>query len=60
MSKNSGKMVLSVGTRKGEFVFSSDRSRREWKVSGPHHKGNEVYHMVYDRRNKALMASVNS
>ena len=53
-------MVLSVGTRKGAFIFTSDGNRKRWKVSGPHLKGNEVYHVVYDERNKAVMASVNS
>jgi hypothetical protein len=54
----SGKMCLLVGTKKGAFVFVSDRSRRTWKSSGPYLKGNEIYHMAYDRRNGKMLASV--
>jgi photosystem II stability/assembly factor-like uncharacterized protein len=53
-------MCLLVGTRKGAFVFTSDGGRRRWKLSGPHLKGNEIYHMAYDRRNGVTMASVTS
>jgi len=41
-------------------VLTSDSKRKEWKVSGPHLKGNEIYHMVYDRRNGAILASTTS
>jgi photosystem II stability/assembly factor-like uncharacterized protein len=34
-----------VGTKKGGFVLSSDGSRREWNISGPHFAGWEIYHM---------------
>ena len=34
-----------VGTRKGAFVLTSDERRRDWKVSGPHFGGWEVYHL---------------
>ena len=50
--------LLLVGTRKGAFVFSSKDGRRTWKASGPHFLGREVYHIVYDQRNKLLLASV--
>jgi photosystem II stability/assembly factor-like uncharacterized protein len=40
----SGVRVL-VGTRKGAFVLTSDGSRREWDVDGPHFPGWEVYHV---------------
>ncbi len=53
-------MCLLVGTRKGAFVFTSDESRKAWKSSGPHFKGKEIYHMAYDARSGALLASVNS
>ena len=51
-------VVLLVGTKKGGFVFTSDASRRHWKVSGPHLKGREVYHMAYDGRTGDILASV--
>ena len=47
-----------VGTKKGAFVFRSDRSRKRWKVSGPHFKGNEIYHVAYDKRSGNMLASV--
>jgi photosystem II stability/assembly factor-like uncharacterized protein len=34
-----------VGTRKGGFVLTSDGSRSDWKVDGPHFAGWEIYHM---------------
>ena len=50
--------LILVGTRKGAFVFSSTDGRRSWKASGPHFLGQEIYHVIYDRRNKLLLASV--
>ncbi|MDA4124699.1 MAG: exo-alpha-sialidase [Thaumarchaeota archaeon] len=52
--------LLLVGTAKGAFVLSSEDSRRTWKVSGPHFKGNEIYHLSHDPRNGMIFASVNS
>jgi hypothetical protein len=40
----SGVRVL-VGTRKGAFVLTSDGKREQWKVSGPHFAGWEIYHL---------------
>jgi hypothetical protein len=34
-----------VGTRKGAFILTSDGSRRQWDVSGPHFGGWEIYHL---------------
>ncbi len=34
-----------VGTKKGAFLLESDGARKEWKVSGPHFAGWEIYHM---------------
>jgi photosystem II stability/assembly factor-like uncharacterized protein len=36
---------LLVGTRKGAFVLTSDGTRKQWNVSGPHFAGWEVYHL---------------
>ena len=41
----SGVRVL-VGTRKGAFVLTSDGSRRDWDISGPHFPGWEIYHVA--------------
>ncbi len=35
-----------VGTRKGAFTLTSDGTRREWEVSGPHFAGWEIYHVA--------------
>ncbi|BET68091.1 hypothetical protein ASA1KI_30090 [Opitutales bacterium ASA1] len=34
-----------AGTKKGAFVIESDASRKDWKISGPHFAGWEIYHM---------------
>ncbi len=39
------KIRLLAGTRKGAFVLTSDGSRKEWEVSGPHFAGWEIYHL---------------
>ncbi len=38
-------MRVLVGTRKGAFILTSDGKRDQWKVSGPHFAGWEIYHM---------------
>ena len=52
---NSGDIILMVGTRKGAFLLTADRTRRNWSVSGPHHAGSDVYHMAYDDREKGTV-----
>ncbi len=39
------KVRVLVGTRKGGFILSSDGTRKNWEISGPHFSGWEVYHM---------------
>src|SRR6188508_1359294 len=39
------KIRLSVGTKKGAFILTSDGKRADWKVSGPHFAGWEIYHL---------------
>jgi photosystem II stability/assembly factor-like uncharacterized protein len=34
-----------AGTKKGAFVLESDGKRDDWKVTGPHFAGWEIYHM---------------
>ena len=36
---------LLVGTRKGAFILTADGKRKQWKISGPHFAGWEVYHL---------------
>jgi len=40
-----GSVRVLVGTRKGAFILSSDGKRNDWKISGPHFAGWEIYHM---------------
>ena len=36
---------LLVGTKKGAFILTADGKRADWKVSGPHFGGWEIYHL---------------
>jgi hypothetical protein len=45
-----GDAVVLVGTTKGAFLLSADKSRKRWNVSGPHFPGHVVYAMAYDGR----------
>ena len=42
--------LLLVGTMKGAFVFRSDKSRKKWKMEGPHFRGEAVYALLHDTR----------
>src|SRR5690606_3952798 len=35
-----------VGTRKGAFTLTSDGTRRDWTIEGPHFAGWQVYHLA--------------
>lgn len=39
-----------VGTTKGMFLYSSDEARHDWKLSGPHLGGWEIYSLLGDSR----------
>ena len=52
------KVCIFVGTRKGGFIFTSDKARKEWKVTGPHFKSWNVMHLNLDRRDGRLHAAV--
>jgi photosystem II stability/assembly factor-like uncharacterized protein len=53
-------VAVLVGTRKGLFVLTSDESRRDWKVEGPHLTGWEVFHAVRDPRDGTIHAATNN
>lgn len=38
-----------VGTRKGAFILVADGKRENWKVSGPHFSGWEIFHLKGSR-----------
>jgi len=39
------KVRILVGTKKGAFILTADGKRQNWKVSGPHFAGWEIYHL---------------
>ncbi len=39
-----------VGTRKGAWIYTSDESRRDWRVSQPIMPGYTIHHMAADTR----------
>jgi photosystem II stability/assembly factor-like uncharacterized protein len=43
-------LLLMVGTNKGAFFYHSDGERREWRLTGPHLLGWEVYSLLGDGR----------
>ncbi|HEU4561335.1 MAG TPA: hypothetical protein VFS20_26010 [Longimicrobium sp.] len=45
-----GDVLLMVGTMKGAFLFWSDAERREWRMEGPHFRGETVYSLAFDQR----------
>ncbi|HEX6040477.1 MAG TPA: hypothetical protein VFZ20_20640, partial [Longimicrobium sp.] len=45
-----GDVLLLVGTMKGAFLFHADAARREWRMSGPHFRGEAVYSIAFDQR----------
>lgn len=55
-SKN--KIIILVATRKGAWLFHSDRSRRTWRTDGPHFLGQIIHHMILDPRDgRTILAS---
>ncbi len=52
------KVLVMVGTRKGGFVFSSDRERKQWAVSEPLFKGWTVMHVQMDPRDRRMHAAL--
>jgi photosystem II stability/assembly factor-like uncharacterized protein len=53
-------VAVLVGTRKGLFVLTSDETRRDWEVEGPHLTGWEVFHAMRDPRDGTLHAATNN
>ncbi|MBI3287246.1 MAG: exo-alpha-sialidase [Chloroflexi bacterium] len=45
-----GTILLMVGTRKGLFIFSSNKARRRWQVEGPFIEGHRVFYATLDTR----------
>src|SRR5256885_1932631 len=53
-------VAVLVGTRKGLFVLTSDETRRDWNVEGPHLTGFEVFHATRDPRDGTVHAATNN
>jgi photosystem II stability/assembly factor-like uncharacterized protein len=49
-SSKAQEALLLVGTMKGAFVLRSDKSRKKWKIEGPHFRGEAVYALLHDTR----------
>lgn len=45
-------VALFISTKKGFWIFRSDRERRSWRMDGPHFLGNIVHHGVLDPRDE--------
>ena len=59
MAKNLSGVILTVGMKKGLFLFRSDIHRSRWRMSGPFLNGNEVNHATVDPRTGAVYATAN-
>ena len=56
MSKE--QLVLMVATRKGAWLYRSDKARETWRVDGPHFLGHIISHLVLDPRDgRTLLAA---
>ena len=49
------KQYLFVGTRKGAWIYTSNKARKKWEVDGPHHLGGIVNHLVLDPRDQKTL-----
>lgn len=52
------RLVVLVATRKGAWLLHGDRTRRTWKVDGPHFLGHTISHLQLDPRDgRTLLAA---
>ena len=49
------RLVLLIGTVKGVFLYHSDERRAEWKLTGPHLGGWEIFSVCGDSRNGRIL-----
>lgn len=49
-------LVLMIGTVKGIFLYQTNERRTEWKLSGPHLGGWEIFSVCGDNRNQRMLA----
>ena len=53
------RVLVLVGTRKGAFIFESNRARKKWQMSGPHFDSWAVNHLSFDKRTGVIFAALN-
>jgi len=56
-SSDKDKVILMVGTRKGGFVFTSDRQRKSWQAGDLQFKAWDVMNIILDPRDRRMHAS---
>ena len=57
-SSTKPRAAVLVATRKGAWIFQTDRNRKTWRVHGPHFLGHIVHHLMLDPRDgKTLLAA---
>jgi len=54
------KVVVTVGTKKGLFLFQSGQARDTWQMTGPLLLGEDVNHAVLDARTGTIYATGNN
>ena len=50
------KLVLLIGTVKGAFLYRTDENRADWRLTGPHLPGWEVYSLCGDAHDGRILA----
>ncbi len=54
-------VVLQIATRKGAWLFHSDRDRASWQADGPHFLGHIIHELVLDPRDgRTLLAAAST
>ena len=54
-------VAVLLGTKKGTYVFRGGMARERWRVEGPYHAGQPVYHVAFDPRDgQSMYAGVNA
>jgi len=60
VSANHSGVTLTVGTKKGLFLFHSTRDRDRWESFGPYLTGVDINHATIDGRSGRLFATANN
>lgn len=61
MTTSQGNTIVLVATRKGAWIFHSDRERHHWRADGPHFLGHIINHLVLDPRDgRTLLAAAST